>query len=118
MTMDDSQKILLVIYAIILIQVIIIICFFVLCDNVAKIKSHLIQKDDFKSKFIFLMSIGEKEKAREILINRILANNNIFVKGHLTSIRKINLCFKTYAEEFQALGIKNPLPEDIVKELS
>lgn len=90
-------------------QIAILVCFFVLCSDVRMIKKHLIQRDDYKSKFNFLMKIGEKEKAREILINRILTNSNIFAFDYKRSADyKAKECFKIYGEELQALGIENP----------
>ena len=108
----EGIQVALVITAII--EVIILICFFVLCANVAKIKKHLIQKTDFDSKFKFLMNIGEKEKAHEILINRILSNNGIFSKENYfwDAKTKTKMCFTTYGDEFKALGIENPFPEE------
>ena len=95
-----------------ILQIVILICFFILCSNVGKIKKHLIQSSDFTSKFKFLMEIGEKEKAREILIDRILANNYIFnTETRWTAEEKIQKCYQMYAEEFTALGFN--LPKDI-----
>ena len=48
-----------------IVEIIILICFFVLCANVGKIKKILEQKQDFNAKFDFLINIGEKEKARD-----------------------------------------------------
>ena len=95
-----------------ILEIAILICFFVLCSNVSKIKKHLIQ-DDFDAKFKFLMLIGEKEKAREILINRILSNSSIFInETNQSDEGKAKECFNAYGEKLQALGIKNPFLKD------
>ena len=96
-----------------IIEVITLICFFVLYANVAKIKKLLENKDDFTSKFKFLMNIGETEKAHDYLLNRILNNNGIFTTEVVWDAEeKTKMCFKTYGEEMKALGIENPFPEE------
>lgn len=96
-----------------IIEIVVLICFFVLCSDVNKIKKHLIQNTDFESKFKFLMSIGEKEKAREILISMILSNTKIFSLDILgDSETKTKKCFEIYKEELAALGIENPYKEE------
>ena len=88
-----------------------------MCDNVKKIKKHLIQVDDFEAKFKFLMKIGEKERARDILINRILANRNIFSNDVIWDAdHKAKKCFEVYAEELEALGIETPFPKEEKKD--
>lgn len=110
----EGLQIVVVITAII--EVITLICFFVLCANVAKIKKLLEKKEDFTSKFKFLIHIGEKEKARDYLINRILNNEGIFSTEVMWDAKdKTQMCFKTYAEELEALGIDNPFPEEETK---
>lgn len=100
-----------------IVEIIILICFFVLCANVGKIKKILEQKQDFNAKFDFLINIGEKEKARDLLIKRILNNNGIFSTEVMWSSKeKSELCFKTYKEELDAVGIKNPFLEEEKKD--
>ena len=61
----EGLQIALVITAIV--EIITLICFFVLCSNVSKIKKTIEQKQDFSAKFDFLINIGEKEKRTRIL---------------------------------------------------
>ena len=82
----------------------------------AKIKKLLEKKEDFTSKFKFLINIGEKERARDYLINRILNNEGIFSTEVMWDSKdKTQMCFKTYSEELEALGIDNPFPEEETK---
>ena len=107
----EGLQIALVISAII--EIIILICFFVLCSNVSKIKKTIEQKHDFSAKFDFLINIGEKEKARDLLIKRILNNNGIFSSEVIWSSKeKTEMCFKTYKDELEAVGIENPFKEE------
>lgn len=99
-----------------ILEIIILVCFFYLCYNVSRIKKHLVQTNDFETKFKFLMKIGEKERAHEILITRILANNDIFSEDVADADYKAKLCFKVYAEELAALGIENPFPKEEKKD--
>ncbi len=108
--MGDYQNIIILAA---IIEIIVLICFFVLCSDVNKIKKYLTQSSDFESKFKFLMSVGEKEKAREILINTMLLNSKIFsldVPGDADT--KGKKCFEKYSEELAALGIENPFKEE------
>lgn len=92
-----------------ILEIIILICFFILCSNVSKIRKHLIQNDDFEAKFKFLVKMNEKEKAKEILIDRILSNDDIFNIGiNLPAEVKAQQPFNVYADEFAALGINAP----------
>ena len=99
-----------------ILQIVILICFFILCSNVSKIKKQIVQDTDFESKFKFLMKIGEKDKAREILIDRILANG-VFSSGLTWNAdQKGQKCFEIYGEELSSLGIQNPFSKEENKE--
>ena len=111
----EIMEVVLIIGAIL--EIVILVYFFILCSNVSKIKKQLVQNYDFEAKFNFLMKIGEKEKAREILINCILANTNIFTtEVSWNADKKAKMCFDIYEEELAALGIENPFPKDEKKE--
>ena len=100
-----------------ILEIVILVCFFSLCSNVSKIKKQIVQNDDFESKFRFLMKIGEKERAHEILINRILANNAIFSTDVAWDADdKAKQCFEVYSEELAALGIDNPFPKEDIRD--
>ena len=50
---------------------IMLICFFTLCRNVSSIKKSIAPNDNFGALFILYCSVGEKEKAKEILLKQI-----------------------------------------------
>ena len=90
---------------------------FVLCYNVGQIKKQIVQNCDFEAKFKFLMKIGERERVSEILMNRILSNNNIFSTDIIWDADgKTKECFKVYGEELNALGIDDPFPVEEKKD--
>ena len=89
-----------------IIQIILIVCFFILCLDVSKIRKRLTRQYDFESRFNFLISIGEKEKAKDLLLERIITNDNIFNEHiQLSSELRANRAAKLYAKELEALGI-------------
>ena len=75
-----------------------------MCNDVSKIKSQLYTNDDFGSKIEFLLRIGEKEKAKEILISKILSDEFIF-NTTSTPVEKMEALSNKYQEEFKKLGI-------------
>ena len=88
------------------VQIVILVCFFMLCLNVSKIKKHLTRQYDFESRFNFLIKIGEKEKAKDILLERIITNDSIFNEQiQLNSEMREYRAAKLYAKELDALGI-------------
>ncbi|MBR5117164.1 MAG: hypothetical protein IK100_00795 [Muribaculaceae bacterium] len=70
-----------------------------------------------------MLSIGEEEKAKELLINDIFYQDLIFCKysfvggwkfiKRLNPLEKVELCFDYYGWYFEQLGIENPVPEDV-----
>ncbi|MBO4723536.1 MAG: hypothetical protein J5629_11515 [Muribaculaceae bacterium] len=130
---EDLMSLLAIVCSVV--SIIALICFFSLCkdvkfikenlnqntgcdanfsisSDVSKIKNHLIQNTDFEAKFNFLMMIGEKEKAREILINRILSNPKIFSEDAGDANSNAKMCYDVYSKEFAALGVENPFKEE------
>lgn len=77
----------------------------VMCNDVRKIKNQIDRNDDYKTKIDFLLRIGEKEKAKEILINRVLSNDTIFGSTS-TPVEKIEEIYQLYKDEFESLGIE------------
>ena len=49
-----------------------------MCHDVRKIKNQIVRNDDYDTKIKFLLSIGEEEKAKEILLSKILSDDSIF----------------------------------------
>lgn len=55
---------------------------------------------------IFLIKIGEKEKAKDILLERIITNDDIFNEHIQLSVEtRVNRAAKLYSKELEALGI-------------
>jgi hypothetical protein len=55
------------------------------------------------------LRIGEKEKAKELLLNRILTNESIFNReAEMTQDEKIEHVFRVYEEELKKLGYDVP----------
>lgn len=77
----------------------------VMCNDVREIKNQIDRNDDFSTKIDFLLRIGEKEKAKEVLINRILSNDTIFGSTS-TPVEKIDEICQLYKDEFESLGIE------------
>lgn len=76
-----------------------------MCNDVSKIKSQFDRNDDFSTKINFLLSIGEKEKAKEILLAKILSDESIF-NTTSTPVEKMEEVFNKYNDEFETLGIQ------------
>lgn len=81
-----------------------------MCNHVKQIKNQLTQiDDDIESKFNFLMSIGEKDKAKEILISYILSDESIFYEhSHVSDDYKLNKIKENYGDALKSLGILLP----------
>ena len=61
-----------------LLEVVTLICFFVLCANVSSIKKKLgTNGADPSSAFAMYIGMGEKEKAKKVLIDMILADSDV-----------------------------------------
>lgn len=93
----------------IIINVIILICFFVLCSNVAKIKKKATDVERFEARFNFLYGIGELEEAKKLLLMKVQIMENLdeaffckenYRENSRTVIRKK---FKPY---FDRLGLQ------------
>ena len=76
-----------------------------MCNDVNKIKNQIDRNDDFSTRIDFLLRIGEKEKAKEILINRILSDESIF-NTTSTPVEKIEEICERYKDELETLGIQ------------
>ena len=65
-----------------------------MCNDVSSIKKQLVKNYDIETTIEFLLRIGEKEKAKELLLNRILTNESIFNReAEMTQDEKIENVF-------------------------
>ena len=81
------------------------------CNDIRKIINQIDRNDDFVTKIDFLMRIGEKEKAKEIFLARVLSDDSIF-NTTSTPVEKIEELYDKYQDEFQLLGIQIPQKEE------
>ncbi len=80
-----------------------------MCNDVSSIKKQLVKNWDIETTIEFLLRIGEKEKAKELLLNRILTNESIFNREtEMTQDEKIEHVFRVYEEELKKLGYDVP----------
>ena len=80
-----------------------------MCNDVSSIKEQLVKNYDIETTIEFLLRIGEKEKAKELLLNRILTNESIFNReAEMTQDEKIEHVFRVYEEELKKLGYDVP----------
>ncbi len=80
-----------------------------MCNDVSSIKKQLVKNYDIETTIEFLLRIGEKEKAKELLLNRILTNESIFNReAEMTQDEKIEHVFRIYEEELKKLGYDVP----------
>jgi len=80
-----------------------------MCNDVGSIKKQLVKNYDIETTIEFLLRIGEKEKARELLLHRILTNETIFNReAEMTQEEKIQHVFRVYEEELKKLGYDVP----------
>ena len=81
----------------------------IMCNDVSSIKKQLVKNYDIETTIEFLLRIGEKEKAKEQLFNRILTNESIFNReAEMTQDEKIEHVFRVYEEELKKLGYDVP----------
>ena len=107
-----------VLFSIILWGIYLAVAFFVIvllyklwfmCNDVSSIKKQLVKNYDIETTIEFLLRIGEKEKAKELLLNRILTNESIFNReAEMTQDEKIEHVFRVYEEELKKLGYDVP----------
>ncbi len=80
-----------------------------MCNDVSSIKKQLVKNYDIETTIEFLLRIGEKEKARELLLDRILTNESIFNReAEMTQEEKIQHVFSIYEEELKKLHYNVP----------
>jgi hypothetical protein len=66
-----------------ILEVIVLICFFKLCSDVSKIKESKNSNfnNNFGTKFLFLMSMGQKEEAKKLFINHTFSEIEDFMQN-------------------------------------
>lgn len=80
-----------------------------MCNDVSSIKKQLVKNYDIETTIEFLLRIGEKERARDLLLDRILTNESIFNReAEMTQDEKIEHAFRIYEEELKKLGYDVP----------
>ena len=80
-----------------------------MCNDVSGIKKQLVKNDDIETTIEFLLRIGEREKARDLLLDRIFTNKSIFSpEAEMTQEEKIEHVFRIYEEELKKLGYDVP----------
>ncbi len=80
-----------------------------MCNDVSSIKKRLMKNNDIETTIEFLLRIGEKEKAKELLLDWILTNESIFNhEAEMTQDEKIEHVFRIYEEELKKLGYDVP----------
>lgn len=80
-----------------------------MCNDVSSIKQQLVKNNDIETTIEFLLRIGEKERAKDLLLNRILTNESIFHReAEMTQDEKIEHVFRVYEEELKKLGYDVP----------
>ena len=80
-----------------------------MCNDVQRIKNKIIKNDDIETTIEFLLRIGEKEKAKEALLDRILTNETIFNReSSMSQDEKIEKIFQIYQEELKKVGYSIP----------
>ncbi len=80
-----------------------------MCNDVSSIKKRLMKNNDIETTIEFLLRIGEKEKAKELLLDWILTNESIFKReAEMTQDEKIEHVFRIYEEELKKLGYDVP----------
>ena len=92
-----------------IVEVILLICFINLTNNVNKIREKIDPVEDVWAKVYFLLSIGEQQKARDLYIKSIL-NDEIIFSGHdiKTAKEKMDRVKFQYGEGLKNLGFSLP----------
>ncbi|MDO4743633.1 MAG: hypothetical protein Q4B04_06335 [bacterium] len=86
------------------IEVITLICFFVLCSNVSALRKQVCKDNIPPSSLIAMyMGLGQKEKARDLLIDHIV--NNSMLRDKLHSASEANIVLRPYQKLMDELGV-------------
>lgn len=78
-------------YLVVLFDIVVLICYFFLCDNVYRIKKKMEPSNEFGAVFSLLISTGQKEEAKKLLLNEIMKDKDFtfafFAGGDRTEVR-------------------------------
>lgn len=94
-----------------IINIVVLICFFILCSNVSKIKHSLSGESSFESSFWFLVSVNEKERAKKLLIDKMMNDANLdqcfFKDKSMRDLGRRNFedIYKKYMDSVGGIGI-------------
>lgn len=80
-----------------------------MCNRVKQINDRS-DHEDIYAIVSFLVHIGEKEKAKEVLLDRIIGNKTIFSKE--AYIPKFSTALKLYEKELKLLGLGEDIKEN------
>lgn len=87
-----------------IIELVILICFFVLCSNVAKIRKRICKDNvPISTAIAIYMGFGEKEKAREAFIEHIIYGTEI--NENMSRTEDINSILRPYKSLMDELEI-------------
>lgn len=88
-----------------LLELVTLICFFVLCSNVSAIRKKLCKDDILSSSLIAMyMGLGEKSKAREALIDHIVSKSNL--RENLLNDNGANVSLAPYRKLMKELDVE------------
>lgn len=110
-------------WVLVVINVIVLIAFFVLCNNIGKIKKTVCTSRKFGAVFNFYYSIGELEKAKECLFHEV-ANDEFLDEAFFTSAEYNQKMRKYFQDKYQVyfdrLGIKIDYDkaDELIKEVT
>lgn len=84
-----------------------------MCNDIKDLKNHILTDQNFSAKFKLLLEIGETEKAKELLLSRLLSNKELYYG--FTDMGKVNKALSLYSEELKRCGYNIPGREKSVK---
>lgn len=89
------------------IELIVLICFLILCSNVSKIRKKLIPNDRFNACFSMYLAMGDKETARKILCEEISKQPEFIMafRNNLNNADARKLLEKKYKAHLESLGL-------------
>lgn len=91
-----------------IIQVITLICFFIMCINVSAIKKNIVPHQPWQASFNLYYSTGQIEKAKELLMKAIINESEFATAFYLNSSYKTDAqkhIEKKYKEYFELVGL-------------
>lgn len=103
----NYETIEVIFYLGIILELVTLICFFMLCFNVTKIKKQMVVGENIKAAFSMYISLGEYEKAKELLFHEIMKQEEYIASftynGNNSSQRSV--LKRTFKPYFDILNI-------------